>query len=142
MTSSSVAVTTTDQGAASVWAAAGFAFFAGIMMIMVGVFQALQGLAAILQGSFYVPAPNYVYEIDVTAWGWIHLIMGVVVAVAGFYVLSGRPWARIIGIAIAALSALANFFAIPYYPFWSLLIIALDVVVIWALAVYRGDVTA
>ena len=74
-----------------------------------------------------------------TGWGWIHLILGIVVALAGFYVLSGRLWARIIGITMALFSAIANFFFIPYYPVWSVLIIALDVFVIWALATYRGD---
>ena len=118
------------------------ALFAGVIMIMLGIFQAIAGLAAIIEDKFYVVTPNYAYQIDVTSWGWIHLIVGIFVVLAGVYVLSGRLWARIVGITITVLSALANFFFIPYYPFWSLLIIALDVFVIWALATYRGERTA
>jgi hypothetical protein len=120
--------------------AMGFIVFAAVMMMMAGVFQALAGLAAIFENEFYVAARNYLYEVDVTAWGWIHLILGVVVALAGFALLSGATWARVVGITLAALSAIANFLFIPYYPFWSLLIIALDVFIIWALAVYGGRV--
>jgi hypothetical protein len=120
--------------------AVGFIVFAAVMMIMSGVFQALAGLAAIFENEFYVTTRNYLFEFDVTAWGWIHLILGVIVALAGFSLLSGATWARVVGIALAVLSAIANFLFIPYYPFWSLLIIALDVFVIWALAVHGGKV--
>ncbi|MDF5756917.1 hypothetical protein [Spongiactinospora sp. TRM90649] len=114
----------------------GFALFAAILMVTVGSFQALEGLAAVIGDQFYLRTPNYIYAIDLTAWGWTHLIIGIVVAVAGWGVLSGRLWARIVGIAAAVLSAIANFFFIPYYPVWAILIIALDVFVIWALCVY------
>src|SRR5512135_556229 len=123
---------------ASGWAT-GRGLFASVVLILAGVAQALAGLAAILEDKVYVVTANYVYELDVTGWGWIHLILGVVVALAGVYVLSGRVWARVVGIALAGLSALANFFFIPYYPLWTLLIIALDVFVIWALATYTAD---
>ncbi len=113
---------------------AGFTVFAGVMMIITGIFQALDGLAAIIRNSFYVVAPNYVYDLNVTGWGWIHLILGAVLVVAGLAVFTGKLWARAIGIFFAALSAVANFLFLPYYPIWSLLIIALDVFVIWALA--------
>jgi hypothetical protein len=116
--------------------AAGVISFAAVMMMLTGTLQALTGLDAIFENESYVTPPNYLYEVDVTAWGWIHLIGGVVVAVAGFAVLSGATWARVVGITVAALSAIANFLFIPYYPFWSLLVIALDVLAIWALAAY------
>jgi hypothetical protein len=121
--------------------AVGFTVFAAVMMMMAGAFQALAGLIAIFENDFYVATRNYLYEFDVTTWGWIHLILGVIVALAGFGLLSGATWARVVGITLASLSAIANFLFIPYYPFWSLLIIALDVFVIWALAVYGGKVT-
>ena len=121
--------------------ATGFIVFAAVMMMMTGVFQALAGLIAIFENEFYVATRNYLFQFDVTAWGWIHLIVGVIVALAGFALLSGATWARVVGITLAVLSAIANFLFIPYYPFWSLLIIALDVFVIWALAVYGGRVT-
>ncbi|WP_113698880.1 DUF7144 family membrane protein [Nonomuraea lactucae] len=114
----------------------GLALFAAIMMMIVGFFEALEGLAAVIRDTFYVPTPNYVYAVDVTAWGWTHLVLGVVVGIAGWGVMSGRLWARIVGIAAAVLSAIANFFFIPYYPLWAMVIIALDVFVIWALCVY------
>jgi len=123
------------------WATS-LALFAGVIMIMVGIFQTFAGLAALINDKFYVITRNYAYELDVTGWGWIHLILGVVVALAGVYVLLGRLWARIIGITMAVLSAIANFFFIPYYPVWAVLIIALDVFIILALATYRGDRTA
>jgi hypothetical protein len=109
--------------------AVGFILFAAIMMIMVGVFQALQGLIAIFENEFYVATRNYVFQFDATTWGWIHLILGLVVAFAGWGLLSGRTWA----------SAIANFLFIPYYPFWALLIITLDVFVIWAIAAHGGE---
>jgi hypothetical protein len=120
--------------------AVGFIVFAAVMMMMAGVFQALAGLVAIFENEFYVATRNYLFQLDATTWGWIHLIGGVIVALAGFSLLSGATWARAVGITLAVLSAIANFLFIPYYPFWSLLIIALDVFVIWALAVHGGKV--
>ena len=102
-----------------------------------GVFQFFQGLAAIVRGSFYVVAPNNIYEFSVSGWGWIHLVLGIVLAVTGYFILSGKPWARAVGIGVAALSALSNFLFIPHYPIWALILIALDVAVIWALATDR-----
>ena len=99
------------------------------------LFQASR-IAAIFEDQFFVVGPNYVYDVDATAWGWIHLILGVVVFFAGAGALTGQTWARVVGITLACLSAVANFFFIPYYPIWSLVIIALDILVIWALAVY------
>jgi hypothetical protein len=117
-------------------AAVGFILFAAIMMIMSGVFQALQGLVAIFENEFYVATRNYLFQFDATTWGWIHLIAGVIIAFAGWGLLSGRTWARVAGIILAVLSAIANFAFLPYYPFWALTIIALDVLVIWALAAH------
>ena len=120
-------------------AAVGFILFAAIMMIMSGVFQALQGLVAIFENEFYVPTRNYLFQFDATSWGWIHLILGLIVAFAGWGLMSGRTWARVVAITLALLSAIANFAFIPYYPFWALLIIALDIFVIWAVAGHGGQ---
>ena len=116
--------------------ATGLTVFAGVMLVTVGVFQFFQGLAGVIKGSFYVVAPNNIYEFTTSTWGWIHLILGIVLAVTGFFILTGQPWARMIGIGVAALSALANFLFIPYYPIWALVLIAMDIAVIWALATY------
>jgi hypothetical protein len=123
---------------ASGWAY-GFALFAAVIMIMAGCFQAFAGLVALFENEIFVATRNYLFQFDMTTWGWIHLLVGLLVALAGSAILSGRTWARAVGIALAALSALANFMFIPYYPFWSLLIIALNVFVVWALAVYRPE---
>jgi hypothetical protein len=120
-------------------AAAGFILFAATMMILVGVFHAIAGLVALFENEFYVATRNYLFQFDATTWGWIHLVVGVVVALAGWGLLSGRTWARGVGITLAILSAVANFLFIPYHPFWSITAIAIDVFVIWALTVYgRG----
>ncbi|HSO56100.1 MAG TPA: hypothetical protein VL330_25905, partial [Actinomycetes bacterium] len=79
------------------------------------------------------------FQFDATTWGWIHLVLGVIMAAAGWGLLSGKTWARAVAITLAVLSAIANFLFIPYYPFWSLLIITLDVFVIWAVAAHGGD---
>jgi len=141
VTSPSAAQTTnspSDHGpgsGANAWAT-GLTLFAGVILATVGVFQFFQGLAAIIKGSFYVVAPNNIYEFSTSCWGWIHLILGIVLAVTGFFILTGQAWARVIGIVVAALSALSNFLFIPYYPIWALVLIALDVAVIWALTTY------
>jgi hypothetical protein len=119
--------------------AVGFILFAAIMMLMVGVFQALQGLIGIFENEFYVATRNYLFQFDATTWGWIHLVLGLLVAFAGWGLLSGRTWARVVGITLAALSATANFLFIPYYPFWSTVIIAPDIFVIWALTAHGRE---
>jgi hypothetical protein len=118
---------------------AGMTTFAGVMLIIAGAFNVIQGLVALFQNEVYVAGREYIFAFDLTAWGWTHLIVGAVVAAAGFAVLSGQVWGRSVGVAVAVLSMLANFLFIPYYPVWSLLIIALDFFVIWALIVYRHD---
>jgi len=119
--------------------ARGFVLFAAVMLIIIGVFHAFNGLSAILEDAFFVVTPNYLFSIDVTTWGWLHLILGIIVLLAGVYLLRGSLWAVLVGIVVAGVSAILNFLSIPYYPFWSLLIIALDVVVIWALATHGRD---
>jgi hypothetical protein len=128
----------TTRKTVSPWAA-GFAAFAGAVLIMVGIFQGIAGLTAIFDDEFYVVTQNYVFDLDASAWGWVHLLLGVVLVLAGWGVFTGATWARVTGIMLAVLSAIANFFFIPYYPIWSLVIIALDVLVIWALSVWTGD---
>ena len=115
----------------------GLSLFAGVLMIVAGVFNAIEGLVALFRNEVYIAGPRYVFAFDLTTWGWIHLLIGIGVAAAGFALMSGRLWGRLVGIAIAVLSMLTNFLFIPYYPVWSLLIIALNVFVIWALCAYN-----
>lgn len=112
----------------------GAVIFAASMMVLIGAFQAILGLVAIIDDDFYVIGANYTYNIDTTAWGWIHLIIGVVVFLAGVALFGRKPWAGYLAIGLAIISAVANFFFIPYYPFWAIVVIALDVFVIWGLS--------
>ncbi len=114
------------------WVGGGY-LFAGVIMIMVGVFQAIAGLAALFEDEFFVVTSDYIFKVNTTAWGWIHLILGLLVVFAGYALFAAKTWARVIGVTLATLSAIANFIFIPYYPFWAILIISLDVWVIWAL---------
>jgi hypothetical protein len=120
----------------------GLLVFAGTIMIVGGIFQALAGIVALFRNEVYVVGLNYIYSFDVTTWGWIHLIIGIVVALAGAAVLTGKIWGRVVGVGLAVISMLTNFMFIPYYPLWSLLIIALDVFVIWALCSAPRDAVA
>ena len=117
----------------------GMTTFGGVVLIIAGAFNAIEGLVALFRNEVYVVGPQYVFAFDLTTWGWTHLILGAVVAAAGFAVLSGQVWGRTIGVAVAVLSMLANFLFIPYYPLWSLMIITLNFFVIWALIAYRRD---
>jgi hypothetical protein len=128
-----------DKEAGRAVGAVGMIFFASVMMVMIGFFHAMYGLAALLQNDLIVAGPEYIWRLDVTTWGWIHLIAGILILIAGWSLFSGATWARVVGITLALISAIANFASIPYYPFWSILIIVLDVLVIWALAVYGGE---
>ena len=118
----------------------GWLVFAGIMMILVGAFQAIDGLIALFKNELYVVRPNgLVINIDYTAWGWTHLLLGILLIAAGCAVFTGRIWGRTLGVIAALLSAIVNFAFIPAYPVWSLLIITVDVLVIYALIAHGGE---
>ena len=121
--------------------AIGLTVFASAMMILVGAFQVIAGVVALFNDTFYVVGAKYVFQFDVTAWGWIHTILGSVVLVAGLFLLRGAVWARTVGVILASLSALVNFLWLPYYPVWAIAIITLDVFIIWALTVHGRDIT-
>jgi len=113
---------------------AGVTGFAGVMLMTGAVLEILEGIAAIDNDKVYVRGLNYAYEFDVTTWGWIHLVIGIIALCAGFGLLVGQFWARLTGILIASLGCVANFAFLPYYPFWSVAIIAFNIFVIWAIA--------
>ena len=121
-------------------AAVGVLMFAGVLMIMIGVFHAIQGLVALFNDEFYVVGKEYVFKFDITAWGWIHLLLGIVVAVAGAALFRGAVWARTVAVILACVSMVASFVWLPYYPVWSIAIIALDVFVIWAAILHGRDI--
>ena len=108
--------------------------FGGAVLLTVGLFQFFEGLAAVAKDDVYVRTEDYLYQFDLTAWGWLHLILGVVVIGVGTAVLVGQRWALVTGIVLASLSALAQFLFLPWAPMWALSIIALNVAIIWALS--------
>jgi hypothetical protein len=108
--------------------------FAATMMIVGGIFQVFQGLAGIMSDEFFVTLPNYVVPVDTSTWGWLHLILGVLTAISGFYLFSGSRAAAVFATTLAVIGTVGNFAFIPYYPFWAILLIAVDIYVIWAIA--------
>ncbi len=112
---------------------AGIASFAGVMLVVVATFQILEGIAAIANDNVFVKGPGYAYALNVTAWGWIHLLLGLVGILVGIAIMMGQTVGYMAGVAIAGLMAVANFAFLPYYPVWSLLIVSVNVVVLWAL---------
>ncbi|MFI6448628.1 hypothetical protein [Kitasatospora sp. NPDC050543] len=128
----------TGAGGNSGWVT-GLVLFAGVLMLIGGIMDVFRGIMAIAKDDIFVTTPNYVFHWSLNGWGWIHVIIGALVALVGVCVILGMAWARYVGIFVVALSGLGNFLALPYYPFWSLIVIAIDIFVIWALCAYRPD---
>lgn len=119
----------------------GLAVFAGVVMVVGGAFQALEGLAGIVNDKYLVVLPNYLYAFDLTVWGVIHLLVGLALVVIGVSLLRGQTWARVAGIVAAAVAAILNFVWLPIAPLWAIMVIAVDMLVIWALAQYLRQPT-
>ena len=118
----------------------GWVVFAAFIMVLVGCFQAIEGLVAIFDDGFYhVTDSGLVVEVDYTVWGWVHLLLGAAILAAGIGVLAGNMLARIVGVGLAGLSALVNLVFIEAYPVWSVIIITIDVLVIYALTVHGRE---
>jgi hypothetical protein len=117
----------------------GWVYFSSIMMILLGGFQAIAGLVGIFNNDFYVVTSNHLAAFNYTAWGWIDLILGVIIVMAGFSLLYGALWGRIVAILLASLSLLANMAILNAYPLWSALMIIVDILVIYALTVHGGE---
>ena len=122
---------TADTPRVSGWAIGGITF-AGTMLMLIGVFHAIDGLTAILNDEFFVVTQNYVRSRR-HGLGLGALSPRIVLVITGLGLWAQRPWAGVVGIVLAMLSAIANFFFIPYYPFWAILVIGLDVWMLWAL---------
>jgi hypothetical protein len=126
-------------GEISGWAV-GFTFFASTIMMLVGSFHLIAGFAAVLNDAFYVVRPGYDLKVDVTTWGWIQMGLGTLIVAAGIALMVGALWARIVAILMAVISGIWAFYSIPYYPVFSILIIALNIGVVWALTVHGRDI--
>ena len=117
-------------------AAMGLTAFAGIMMFMLGGWWVIAGLVAILNDDFYVVSQEWIFKLSTTTWGWTHLVLGIVVLLAGLGLFSGAVWARTVGVILAAVSGLVAFAWLPYYPVWAILFVTVSVATIWALTVH------
>ncbi|MBQ1093898.1 hypothetical protein [Streptomyces sp. B93] len=120
-------------------AAGGLVTFAAVLLFVAGILDLFRGIMAIADDDVFVATPNYIFKFDLTSWGWIQLVLGVIAMVVSAGLFSRALWARVVGVGIAALLIIANFLSIPYYPVWSLILIALYGFVIWALCVVRRE---
>ncbi|ARF58854.1 DUF7144 family membrane protein [Streptomyces gilvosporeus] len=119
-------------------AAEGWTVFAAVLMIFGGIMAIFEGVSAIAKDTVFVTTAHYVFQFNLTGWGVIHLVLGIVVALAGAALFTGAAWARIVGIVLAGLSMLANFIWLPHFPVWAIVVIAIDAFIIWALCHAHG----
>ncbi|MFD3331452.1 hypothetical protein ACFWV1_02185 [Streptomyces sp. NPDC058700] len=122
-----------QHSSSAAWAAGG-TLFAGVLMLITGIMDILQGIAGIAKDDVYARVGDYVFKFNLTTWGWIHLILGVVLVIVGYGILKGAEWGRVTGIALASLNVLLHFLFLPYQPWWALFSMAVSIFVIWALA--------
>jgi hypothetical protein len=132
-----MATTTHHRSPGVQTAATGLTLFAAVMLFVAGTLDLFRGIMAIAKDDVFVTTPNYAFKFDLTSWGWIQLSLGVIAMVVSFGLFASATWARVVGVGIAALLIIANFLSIPYYPVWSLTLIALYGFVIWALCVVQ-----
>jgi hypothetical protein len=119
----------------------GWIYFAGVMALMAGTFQIIAGIVALVDDGYYLVTRNdLVVHMTYNEWGWIHLAIGLALVGVGLGLFAGQMWARVVGIAIAGLSAIANFAFLAAYPVWGVTVIAIDVLVIYALAAHGREV--
>ncbi|MEK6437964.1 DUF7144 family membrane protein [Pseudonocardia sp. T1-2H] len=116
-----------------------FALFAAVLMLLGGACGVLTGIASIAQDELLVRTPQYTYTLNLATWGWIHLVLAVLLGAAGAGVLWGASWARPLGITAAGLNIVAHFAFLPHFPIWGLMLIVLNAIVIWALVPYRAE---
>ncbi|WP_280457472.1 DUF7144 family membrane protein [Nocardia carnea] len=112
---------------------------AAVLLLTVGVLSILAGVSAVAADELFVAGPNYILQFSTTTWGWVHIALGALLALAALGLMTGALWARITAVFLAALSIVANFLWAPYYPWWSIVVIALDVVIIWAVSTWRPE---
>lgn len=117
--------------------AGGAAIAAAALLLTAGLITLFQGISAVAEDEVFVAGPQYIYELDLSSWGWVHIVFGILLILTSLALMTGATWARIVAIGLAALSIVVNFLWLPYYPLWSILIIALDIVIIWAVATWN-----
>ncbi|GHE23886.1 DUF7144 family membrane protein [Streptomyces capillispiralis] len=119
--------------------ATGLTAFAAVMLFLAGLLTLFRGIMAIAEDDVFVTTPSYVFEFDLTSWGWIHLVLGALAMAVSAGLLKTAVWARVTGVAIAGLVIIANFLSLPYYPVWSVVMITISGFIIWALCVVQRD---
>jgi hypothetical protein len=127
------------NGEPSGWAI-GWTAFAGIMMVLMGAWWVIAGLVAIVDDEFYLVSQEWIFKFSTTTWGWIHLILGVIILFSGFGLFTANVWARTVGVIIALISGLVAFAWLPWYPVWAIIFIAVSVAIIWALTAHGHDI--
>ena len=128
-----------SQQQPSGWAI-GWTFFAAFIMMMVGVWHVIAGLAGVVNSDAFVITQDYVFKFSSSTWGWIHILTGVVILFAGFGLFSGAVWARTVGVIMAIVSSVIAFAWLPYVPFWAIMMMFASISVIWALTTHGRDV--
>ncbi|MGC0338777.1 DUF7144 family membrane protein [Streptomyces sp. SLBN-8D4] len=120
--------------------ATGLTAFGAVMLFLAGLLGIFRGIMAIAKDDIFVTTPNYVFQFNLTGWGWVHLALGAVAVIVSVGLLRVSMWARVAGVAIAGLVIIANFLSLPYYPVWSVVMITMSGFIIWALCVVqRGN---
>ncbi|MFC8340501.1 hypothetical protein ACFUJX_26300 [Streptomyces rubiginosohelvolus] len=134
----SVHTTRRKDSTRQAWAG-GLTAFAAVILGIIGLAGIARGIMAIAKDEVFVVTPNYVFKFDLTSWGWIHLALGIAAILVSFGLSRASTWSRVVGVGIAALVIIANLLSLPYYPAWSILVIAMSGFVIWALCVVKHD---
>ena len=115
----------------------GWVTFAGVMLALASMVNVIDGIVALAKSKFFIGSAVYVFS-DLRTWGWIVLVLGILEGIAAAYLFTGSQWARWFGISVAGLNALAQLMFVQAYPWWSLVLFATDVAIIYGLAVYGG----
>ena len=118
---------------------AGAVAFAAVLLVVVGLFHAIQGIVAIASDDFYTRTDEYIFQFSLSAWGWTHLVLGALVLAGGAGLFFGYTWARIVAVLAASASLVGSFAWLPHHPVWGLSLMALDVFVIWAVLLHGRD---
>ena len=121
--------------------AVGLTALAGFLMLMLGSWWIIAGFVGIVNDDFFVVTQEWIFEFSTTSWGWTHLILGIVVLLAGFGLFTGAVWARTVGVILAVISGLVAFAWLPWYPVWAILFVTLSVFTVWALTAHGRDIT-
>ncbi len=127
-----------DKNKPTAWV--GWVFFASAMMLLVGGLQTIAGLAALFKEDFYIATDNSLLAFDYSTWGWVHLLVGLFIVGAGFAIMLGRTWGRVVGVCLAIISATTNLAFMSAYPLWSITALVIDGLVIYALTMHGSEV--